>query len=277
MSVKAIVSLTSKEDEKEMTLLLGQTIVIGRKTPGPGLVNDTSVSAAHCQLTFNDQGLKIFDLQSKNGTYLNGIRIDNSEMFIGDEVKIGGTMFKLVEKKMEAPTIQMLTFPGPHKERINHELRIDFTGARLQNQTYHKATQQNINAGNHIHNITPSHQKEIALRQRARSAIKLSKEEIMLKHRSLAIASRVLDIGLILLCAVVPILFLMKVADGKTYSLFGGFFMLYPEDVRGKEIWCSVACATAALAAFVTLNYQILHFTIGEKVAGIHKIYLDQD
>jgi hypothetical protein len=276
MSVKAVFSIVSQDEDKELTLQLGQTIVIGRKSAGPGLVTDASISGTHCQITFTDEGLKLYDLQSKNGTYLNGIRVDNSEMFMGDEVRLGGTLFKLVERKMDSQAVQMLTFPGPHKERINHELRVDFTGARLQNQTYNKATHHGANAGNHVHSITPSHHREIVLRQKVRSELKLSKHEILLKHRSLAIASRVLDISLIFVCCVTPVLFLMKVAAGKTYALFGGAFMLYPSDVQGKELVCSVVCVTGVLAAFVTLNYQILQFTIGEKVAGIHKLYLDQ-
>jgi pSer/pThr/pTyr-binding forkhead associated (FHA) protein len=53
-----------------------------------------SVSKRHCQLNCDQGVLRIRDLGSRNGTYLNGERIDGeAEIKAGDRVKIGPLTF----------------------------------------------------------------------------------------------------------------------------------------------------------------------------------------
>jgi pSer/pThr/pTyr-binding forkhead associated (FHA) protein len=53
-----------------------------------------SVSKRHCQLNCDQGALKIRDLGSRNGTYLNGERINGeAEIKAGDRVKIGPLTF----------------------------------------------------------------------------------------------------------------------------------------------------------------------------------------
>jgi pSer/pThr/pTyr-binding forkhead associated (FHA) protein len=54
-----------------------------------------SVSRKHCQLNYDDGVLKIRDLDSRNGTYLNGKRIDEAVIQAGDSIKIGPLTFVL--------------------------------------------------------------------------------------------------------------------------------------------------------------------------------------
>lgn len=52
-----------------------------------------SVSKKHCQLNHDDGVLKIRDLDSRNGTYLNGKRINEAAIQAGDSIKIGPLTF----------------------------------------------------------------------------------------------------------------------------------------------------------------------------------------
>jgi pSer/pThr/pTyr-binding forkhead associated (FHA) protein len=53
-----------------------------------------SVSKRHCQLNCDQGVLRIRDLGSRNGTYLNGDRINGeAEIKAGDRVKIGSLTF----------------------------------------------------------------------------------------------------------------------------------------------------------------------------------------
>jgi pSer/pThr/pTyr-binding forkhead associated (FHA) protein len=61
----------------------------------PSDVPLTSVSRKHCQLNRQEGVLKVRDLGSRNGTYLNGKRVDEAEIRAGDSIKVGPLTFVL--------------------------------------------------------------------------------------------------------------------------------------------------------------------------------------
>ena len=72
-------------------------LVIGREGKGPGrITGDREISRAHLRLsrTETDQ-IRIEDLGSSNGTYVNGARTDEHVLTIGDTVQIGATALEL--------------------------------------------------------------------------------------------------------------------------------------------------------------------------------------
>jgi len=54
-----------------------------------------SVSRRHCQFNRDEGVLKIRDLGSRNGTYLNGKRIDEAVIQAGDYIEVGPLKFVL--------------------------------------------------------------------------------------------------------------------------------------------------------------------------------------
>ncbi len=65
------------------------TILIGRDSSCDVVVPDRQVSRFHARLTRSENGMMLEDLASKNGTYLNGTRIDVPEYIQdGDVVQI---------------------------------------------------------------------------------------------------------------------------------------------------------------------------------------------
>ena len=69
--------------------------IIGRSPTNTVYVRDKNVSRVHCQITVSDRGCLIADLQSTNGTFVNGERIAEQDLGVGDEVRIGLTTFRL--------------------------------------------------------------------------------------------------------------------------------------------------------------------------------------
>lgn len=68
-------------------------ITIGR-VPGNDVVinNDNHVSKTHCQIVKDDFGnVKIMDMNSLNGTYVNGQRVKEKNLSQSDVVRIGNT------------------------------------------------------------------------------------------------------------------------------------------------------------------------------------------
>jgi pSer/pThr/pTyr-binding forkhead associated (FHA) protein len=76
-------------------LLLGKkTTVIGRDEALQLQLEDERVSRKHCQFRFDpaDNQYRVLDMQSTNGTYVNGKRVPGETILSdGDEVQVGDT------------------------------------------------------------------------------------------------------------------------------------------------------------------------------------------
>lgn len=78
-------------------LLNESRLVLGRDAEHADLVvADPSVSARHAVIGVDLDGQRygIVDLSSRNGTYVNGVRIENGGLRDGDKVFVGGTVLK---------------------------------------------------------------------------------------------------------------------------------------------------------------------------------------
>jgi len=65
-------------------------VLIGRRDGCDMVIRNASVSAHHCQLQRSADGKWFLkDLGSKNGTWVNGVRVTESELSIGDELWFG--------------------------------------------------------------------------------------------------------------------------------------------------------------------------------------------
>ncbi len=73
--------------------LPGSVTVIGRRSDCDLYIPVSSVSKRHCQLNRDKGVLKIRDLGSRNGTYLNGKRVEEVLVQAGDRLKVGPLTF----------------------------------------------------------------------------------------------------------------------------------------------------------------------------------------
>lgn len=86
-----ILKTTSDGDaEQTFRIVPGVARTIGR-APGADFILDAAlVSRVHCQLLpLPDGGLEVRDLESTNGTYVNGTRIERARLAPGDRVQVG--------------------------------------------------------------------------------------------------------------------------------------------------------------------------------------------
>jgi len=67
--------------------------MIGRRRNCDLRIPLTSVSRKHCQLNHDDGLWRIRDLGSRNGTYLNGKRVEEAVIQAGDSIRIGPLAF----------------------------------------------------------------------------------------------------------------------------------------------------------------------------------------
>ena len=78
------------EPEKTFRILPGGVRTVGRATGADFIVDAPLVSRVHCRLTaLPDGGLEVQDLDSTNGTFINGERIQTGRLSSGDRLGLG--------------------------------------------------------------------------------------------------------------------------------------------------------------------------------------------
>ena len=83
-------TVTEGHPEKTFRILPGNVRTIGRATGADFIVDAALVSRVHCRVTALDDGdLEIRDLESTNGTYVNGERIEIARLAPGDRLQVG--------------------------------------------------------------------------------------------------------------------------------------------------------------------------------------------
>ncbi|MGH9460771.1 MAG: FHA domain-containing protein [Vicinamibacteria bacterium] len=107
--------------------------VVGRSAAADICIDDPLVSRRHCKIMHHAFGWALVDLKSQNGTFVNGVRVGETELRHGDQVQIGAFSFyfsesgdvpttgsleiiqaaKTLEQWLTAPTLWGLTSAPP--------------------------------------------------------------------------------------------------------------------------------------------------------------------
>lgn len=255
--MKVVLRINTLANIKKKVLELQRTTNFGRSSKNEVQIEDEKISARHFRLFLKEDRLELTDLDSKNGTYLNGILVEQSEVFIGDEIKIGDTVISLFDEEFDAEALEYLTFPGPFKDRLNYELKADFTGARIQNQLMNKQYKAIPKMA-----VTEAHEQEIALRKKAHSRIKLSKEGIKARNKGLSFLALATDYLLMAALLSLPVV-----------SIFFSKASLLDQKVKLLII---IGSEVIIFSLFMYLNFKISKFTFGESLVGIKAKYQKQ-
>lgn len=78
-------------------ILPGNIKTIGRAPRADFIVDAALVSRVHCRLTAGATELEVVDLESTNGTYVNGERKERASLRSGDRLGVGRVEF-VIEK-----------------------------------------------------------------------------------------------------------------------------------------------------------------------------------
>ena len=99
-------SLTPDDAPDSVYPLLDAECVIGR-APGSGIViGDGSVSSQHARVTRTDDGFVLEDLKSRNGTFVNGEKVEQPRLLAdGDLVRVGKVImtFNIAHEEKSSP------------------------------------------------------------------------------------------------------------------------------------------------------------------------------
>ena len=88
---------TGLEEGELYPLFDNREITLGRSPTNNIFIRDKNVSRVHCQVVVTEGGCSLTDLQSTNGTFINGEKVTECMLNAGDEVRIGTTLLQLEE------------------------------------------------------------------------------------------------------------------------------------------------------------------------------------
>src|SRR5829696_5868755 len=110
--------LTIEDDEGKQTALplAHEEYALGRGESNAIRLTDRNISRSHAVLKKNGQGWFLKDLQSYNGTYVNGVRVVGEQVVhSGDLVQIGDYRLELLDEATLANT----TAPPTHLPAVH--------------------------------------------------------------------------------------------------------------------------------------------------------------
>lgn len=85
-------------------------LVVGRGFPSQVHVEDKSISRQHARFMVRDDSVTVEDLGSRNGTFVNGQKIDKALLSPGDEVRMGAALVTLAARRADGAPPRT---PGP--------------------------------------------------------------------------------------------------------------------------------------------------------------------
>jgi hypothetical protein len=103
MSSFALKIIAGPELGREMLLLPGREMVIGRVEGADLVVVENNISRQHASVTATENTVQIRDLGSRNGTFLNGQRTTQATLKVGDEIVVGRCRLKIIISQPSVP------------------------------------------------------------------------------------------------------------------------------------------------------------------------------
>jgi pSer/pThr/pTyr-binding forkhead associated (FHA) protein len=100
--------LEGENEGVEIKLTPPREIYIGRSEESDVFLGEKKISRKHCQILVSDEQVRIVDLESTNGSFVNSKKISEQTLKNGDKIKVGSSVIEVEvvtqEAQSEAPT-----------------------------------------------------------------------------------------------------------------------------------------------------------------------------
>jgi adenylate cyclase len=127
--------LVSTAGDQSIDVKPGVTLVVGRAVNSDIPIYEPTISRQHAQLTAEDGGVRVKDLGSANGTFLNGSRISDAKAAPNDVVTFGKVAFYVKEASRPAAGKPQgdagFAVPKPAGATIVRQLPVQESGAAI--------------------------------------------------------------------------------------------------------------------------------------------------
>jgi hypothetical protein len=235
------VVLKAKAPGKDILFEVGKMhVTLGRGDGVHVQVPDANCSRAHCKFYVEEEKLWVEDMASKNGTIVNGIRIQKTALYLKDKIVVGDTEISIPAEKNPPEVVRRLEFSGDTDARQRNALKLEDTS---------EFTQARLNPLTAMHNYKPEEVKKSKLEIEASPLFKNSapisklRPAIAKKHPPgwLIQLSRMLDFGGIIAAFALPFVASQVTKSEQTFrGLDSGFMGLKRLTVvSGLALFCS--------------------------------------
>lgn len=239
--MKVYVSIVDTNGKKRTFALREKPITIGRSQKAHVSINDELSSSIHCSIYLDGQNVFIEDNKSKNGIFLNGVKVFKQRLYIDDVVKIGHTTLGFSKKRLQPEVIQALTGSG---NRISGEVDLKLETKNTQfdtNKEIKDKLYQGVKKAQKNSHLTPAQEKLLTIKENIASLI---------------------DLVLTLIGFALPI-YIFCLNEPKVFKDFDMDLVSSPSFL--------IAATLALVTAFVFhwFNTKKLDYSIGERLMGL--------
>ena len=98
--------IAQTETGERSRIPVGNSLVLGRAEDAGYVLDDTAASRLHLEVYNKGDEFFVRDLDSTNGTYVNGERIRERRLKKGDEIQVGQTILQFRTQELEAPEVK---------------------------------------------------------------------------------------------------------------------------------------------------------------------------
>ncbi len=103
-----VFKLLSTTGEQAIDLQPGRTVVVGRAVTSDVPIYDPTISRRHAEVGLADGGVRVKDLGSSNGTFLNGARVTEAVATENDVITFGKVAYRVKAVSAPAPRPQVV-------------------------------------------------------------------------------------------------------------------------------------------------------------------------
>ena len=93
--------VTGRHRERQTIVLNRTRMTIGRAQGSDLLLDTPLASRLHALLSVRDDGVYVSDLDSSNGTYLNGRKIEKAQLRHRDVIRVGDCDIRYMEEQVQ--------------------------------------------------------------------------------------------------------------------------------------------------------------------------------
>ena len=138
--------ITAANNGKMEVISANLSLTVGRSEENDIQLLDPKVSRFHCKIENTDRGIMLFDLLSKNGSFVNGVKCETTQLNKGDILKIGDNILTFTplptptgENYEKTMVIDALPAAGSHEMRTR-QFEVKKRGSVLSRQTSMSST-----------------------------------------------------------------------------------------------------------------------------------------
>lgn len=237
--MKLVLNIESPSGHFKTVIQMNRSTTIGRSEDAAIQLNDERVSGIHALIEFNQEGLSIYDKQSKNGLFINNLKIDQSKIYQNDKLKLGNTFITINQSESDQEALSLLIYQGNRGTRMTQELKLGSPVIKAEKPKVNKLVQEMLEGNKPRKRVTKEKLKQIYP-----SRFKLAS---------------IIDLIILVILALIPFVLVKELKTHKT-----------PLPVSEGTLIAVLECL---IIPTVVIRNKRKDFTFGEQIVGLVGLY----